>query len=30
MDVEDLAMLKVVFGENTPGTGMGLGVVRGS
>ena len=26
MDVEDLAVLEMVFGENTPGTGMGMGL----
>jgi hypothetical protein len=30
MNIEDLAVLEMVFGENPPGTGIGIGIVRRS
>jgi hypothetical protein len=28
MDIENLAVLEMVFGENPPGTGTGIGIAR--
>jgi len=30
MDIEDLAVLEMVFGENPPRTGIGIGIAWGS
>jgi hypothetical protein len=30
MDIENLAVLEMVFGENPPGTGIGIGIAWGS